>query len=148
MSSWLFTFLLLFILTLLIIINIFVFISGPARKIDADDEKLFRSVVTAYQLTDAVFLNRHVHERITYVASVGSNREKLIFYDEDGWVFLLIDTPLKPQALLEYIANGTIDESDLSYGYYQTPVFVIDNDERLQYINIVGETVFFLKKGD
>jgi hypothetical protein len=148
MSSWLFTFLLLFVLTLLIIINIFVFISGPARKIDADDEKLFRSVVTTYQLTDAVFVNRHVHERITYVASIGSNKEKLIFYDEAGWVFLLIDTPLKPQVLLEYIANGTIAESDVSYGYYQTPVFVIDNDERLHYINIVGETVFFLKKGD
>jgi hypothetical protein len=148
MSSWLFTFLLLFILALLIIINIFVFISGPARKTDADDEKLFRSVVAAYQLTDASFVNRHVHERITYVASVGSSKEKLIFYDETGWVFLLIDTPLKPKVLLEYIADGTVAEADVSYGYYRTPVFVIDNEQRLQYINIVGETVFFLKKGD
>lgn len=148
MASLFFTILLGSILTLLIITNIFVYVSGPARKEEADDEALFRSVVNAYQLVDATFLNRHVHQRITYVAKIGAENDKLIFYDEEGLVFLLIDTPQRPQAIDDLMTSGQIVESDISYGYYKTPVFVIDNPNRLQYINISGETVFFLKKGD
>jgi hypothetical protein len=148
MSSWLFTILLGSILMLLIIINIFVFVSGPARKIEADNRKLFQQVVESYALSDAVFINRHVHQRITYVATVGANKEKLIFYDETGVVFLLIDTPIRPQELNELIAGGLISESDIAYGYFKKPVFVIDNDDRLQYMDIFGKTVFFLKKGE
>lgn len=148
MSSLLFTILLGFFLMLLIIINIFVFISGPARKIEADNRILFQQVVESYALTDAVFVNRHVHDRITYVAYVGSNKEKLIFYDNDGVVFLLIDTPVRPQALAELVTSGLIDESEITYGYFKTPVFVIDTDQRLQYMDIFGKTVFFLKKGE
>lgn len=148
MSSILFTFLLGSILIFLVIINIFVYISGPARKIEADDEKLFRSVVSSYQLSDATFLHRHVHDKITYVARVGEDQGKLIFYDETGLVFLLIDTPPRPQILSDLIVNGTISESEITYGYFKTPVFVIDNKERVQYFSFSGETVFFLKKGD
>jgi hypothetical protein len=148
MSSWLFTILLGTVLILLIIVNIFVFLSGPARKIEADDRELFRKVVGSYTLVDASFVNRHVHQRITYIASLGTNKEKLIFYDEDGVVFLLIDTPIRPLALNEMIDSGLISEDHITYGYFDGPVFVIDDDKRLQYINIIGETVFFLRKGD
>lgn len=148
MASLLFTILLGAILSLLIITNIFVYISGPARKAEADDEALFRRVVNAYQLVDATFLNRHVHQQITYIAYIGADKEKLIFYDEEGLVFLLLDTPLRPQVINELLSSGQIMENDISYGYFKTPVFVIDNPNRLQYINVSGETVFFLKKGD
>jgi hypothetical protein len=148
MSSWLFTILLGSVLMLLIIVNVFVFLSGPARKIEADNKKLFQKVVDSYALVDASFVNRHVHQRITFIAHVGSNNEKLIFYDEDGVVFLLIDTPIRPQALNELIANGSIMEVDITYGYFEGPVFVIDDDKRLQYIGISGKTVFYLRKGD
>ncbi len=133
---------------LLIIINIFAYISGPARKLESDDEKLFLSVVSAYQLVDATFINRHAHQRITYIAQLGSINEKLIFYDEAGLVFLLIDIPVRPQVLNDMLINGIIDEADISYGYFGTPVFVIDNENRLQYISFSGETLFYLKKGD
>lgn len=148
MSSLLFTFLLGSVLILFIIMNIFVFISGPARKDKADEEALFRSVVNSYQLVDAMLINRHVHQRITYIALIGSNNEKMIFYDEEGLVFLLIDKPERPQVLNDMLAAGVIEELDISYGYYRVPVFVIDNEDRLQYIDVFGETVFFLKKGD
>ncbi|MDP2814299.1 MAG: hypothetical protein Q8N92_07615 [Erysipelotrichaceae bacterium] len=148
MASLLFTILLGTILTLLIITNIFVYVSGPARKAEVDDEALFRSVVNAYQLVDATFLNRHFHQRITYVAQIGADNDKLIFYDEEGLVFLLLDTPVRPQVINELLASGQIMEKDISYGYFKTPVFVIDSPNRLQYINVSGETVFFLKKGD
>jgi hypothetical protein len=148
MASVLFTMLLATILILLVIINIFVYVSGPARKTEADDLRLFYSVVNSYQLTDATYLNRHVHEKITYVACVGDSQEKLIFYDEAGLVFLLIDSPQRPESINQLIASGLISESDIMYGYYRMPVFVIDNEERIQYINFSGETVFFLKKGD
>jgi hypothetical protein len=148
MASALFTLLLATILILLVIVNIFVFVSGPLRKMEADDENLFRSVVSSYQLTDAVFLNRHVHDQITYVAFVGSEQGKLIFYDETGLVFLLIDRPVRPGMLIDLLTDGSISEADIYFGFFQTPVFVIDNEERLQYINFSGETVFFLKKGD
>jgi hypothetical protein len=148
MSSWLFTILLGTVLILLIIVNIFVFLSGPARKIEADDRELFRKVVESYALVDASFVNRHVHQRITFIAHLGLNKEKLIFFDEDGVVFLLIDTPIRPLALNEMIDSGLISEENVTYGYFEGPVFVIDDDRRLQYMNISGETVFFLRKGD
>lgn len=148
MSSWFFTILLSSVLILLIIVNIFVFLSGPARKNEADDRELFRKVVDSYALVDASFVNRHVHQRITYIAQLGSNKEKLIFYDEDGVVFLLIDTPDRPLALNEMIDSGLVSEDNITYGYFEGPVFVIDDDKRLQYLNISGETVFFLRKGD
>lgn len=147
-ASVLFTMLLATILVLLVIINIFVFVSGPARKTEADDQRLFFSVVNAYKLTDAEFLNRHAGEKLIYVARVKDVQDKLIFYDETGLVFLLIDTPQRPEVLNQLIVNGTISESDISFGYYEMPVYVIDNEERMQYISFSGETVFFLKKGD
>lgn len=115
---------------------------------ETDEENLFRTVVSSYQLNDAVFLNRHVHDQITYVAKTGDNPGKLVLYNETGLVFLLIDIPDRPQVLNDLLANGTAKESDIIYGYYGVPIFVIDNKERLQYIDFSGETVFFLKKGD
>ena len=148
MASALFSLLLVTILLILVIINIFVFVSGPMRKIEADDERLFRSVVDSYQLVDATFLNRHVHNRMTYVARIGNEQDKLIFYDETGLVFLLIDIPQRPESLISILAEGAIREIDIQYGYFNAPVFVVENQERLQYIDFSGKTVFFLKKGD
>lgn len=147
-ASVLFTMLLAIILVLLVIINIFVFVSGPARKTEADDQRLFSRVVNAYKLSDAEFLNRHADKKLIYVARVKNVQDKLIFYDETGLVFLLIDTPQRPETLNQLIVNGTVSESDISFGYYEMPVYVIDNEERMQYISFSGETVFFLKKGD
>lgn len=146
LSSVIFTFLLGFVLILLIVTNIFVFISGPARKYEVDEQTLFQRVKQTYQMADAVYIGRHVHQRKTYVAFISPQRDRLIFYDESGLIFLTIDVPVLPQSLIELIRQGIIDESTVTYGFYEEAVYVIDTEERLQYIDFDGNTVFILRK--
>ncbi len=147
LSSAFFTFLLSFILILLLVINIFVFVSGPSRKAQADQQELFSRVISNYQLTEAIYIGRHAHHRITYIAFLNSEKQQLVFYDEDGLIFLLIDVPPVPQLLNELIDQGIVKESSVTYGYFDVPVFVIDTAQRLQYIDFSGKSVFYLRKG-
>ncbi len=146
LSSVIFTCLLGFVLILLIITNVFVFISGPARKSEADEQRLFQSVKQTYQLSDAVYIGRHVHHRKTYVAFVSPQQKQLIFYDETGLVFLTIDVPDMPKSLIDLISQDIIDESSVTYGFYEKAVYVIDTETRLQYMDFSGNTVFLIRK--
>lgn len=138
---------LLIVLCLVVLIEISLFISGPARKYEHDVEKQMQTIQTKYQ--DIQQLQRHVFYYTTYV---GQDDKTVVWFNELGKVIVsrkksTLDLAAAKQKAEEVygIVNASVT---LGYGY-DNPVYVIVGKEGsvlLDYDTL--KEVYFLKEGD
>lgn len=134
---------LLLVLSLVILINIGLFITGPSLRYEdkiATQEALIRQNHENIQELD-----RHV---FAYVIYSGHDDASYYWFNEQGE---LLTTRKQSEIDIEQAKQkGALENATVRIGYgYENPVYVIENDDAEVYLDLdTYEQVFYRKKGE
>lgn len=137
---------LLLILFCIIVIEIVLFVSGPA--ICYDEKIAAQKDVIMKEYEDIEELDRYV---FAYIIYGGQDKENYYWFNENGelltWRALSKLNTKKAQQEARRLHG--MENSEVSIGYgYENPVYVVENDAYELYLDIdTYETVYLRKKG-
>lgn len=137
---------LLLILFCVIVIEIVLFISGPAIRYDDKIAAQKAAILNEYENIDT--LDRYV---FAYIIYVGHDKENYYWFNENGELLTwreLADIDTK-KAQQEAYQRQQMNDTKVSVGYgYEKPVYIVENDTYELYLDIdTYETVYFRRKG-
>ncbi len=137
---------LLLILFCVIVIEMVLFVSGPAFRYD--DKIASQKAVIMKNYENIKELNRHV---FAYIIYEGQDDKNYYWFNENGELLtwrVLSDLDMK-KAQQEAYRLHKLEDTEVSVGYgYEKPVYVVENDTYELYLDIdTFETVYFRRKG-
>ena len=138
---------LLIVLCVVIVVEISLFISGPARKYEHDIEEQVNRIETKYK--DIKQLQRHVFYYTTYV---GQDDKTIVWFNELGKVIVTrkLQTLQSDKAKEIAATDYGIFDAAISLGYgYDNPVYVVKGKKGsilLDYDTL--KEVYYLPEGD
>ncbi len=137
---------LLIILFCIIIIEIVLFVSGPAIRYD--DKIAAQKDVILKNYEDIEELDRHV---FAYIIYGGHDKKNYYWFNENGellaWREMTKLDSKKAQQEARRLHNMENTKVTIGYGY-EKPVYIVENDTYELYLDIdTYETVYFRRKG-
>ena len=133
------------LLALVILVEISLFISGPARKYEADIEEQKAAIQEKYQNIEQ--LTRHVFQ---YVVYIGQDDQNVVWFNEEAEAIISKEkSTLQIEKAMQTVKNTYGFEGEVSLGYgYDNPVYVViyeDYEIMLDYDTL--KVVHYMNKG-
>ncbi|MDO4701586.1 MAG: hypothetical protein Q4A47_03080 [Erysipelotrichaceae bacterium] len=124
---------LVFILIGFIVINLFIFVSGPDFKVKNEQLKIHHNMAKQLNSQTSTFLNTFAMDEIVYVSIFTyDNQSEIVFYTKD---FEVLDKRDAKEYAIEHMKQAITNkygfkEFTMKLGYYQKqPVISISNHE-------------------